>query len=195
MEAKRHHVFSNYADVILKALIPLLKSPDSCLSFNAKVVALQLGSYIDETNIHHLSLSTDQVELLVSNLKTATRNGDSVLDIYGGSCSVIECITWLESAAVVESNVRLMIHYGILSIFPAILKVSNSDIAVRAGKLLWSLTCYSDVRKEVQQSSEIISFLKTCKDEIFKLVLQSVQSADLGKEECGNILISNLNLK
>lgn len=178
-EAERHFVFDSSADTMLKHLLPFTKSSDPSVSFDAKVVLLPLGPYLKESDLKYLLFTKDQMKQTVSALNSAIANHQTVLQLYETTCSILEVIVWLEKASLIEGNVDLMINYGLLEIFPAVMRMENHDAAIKGAMLMWKIVCFDKMKKAVQQCSDIISFLKSSpKFEIVKYILHCIEPSE-----------------
>lgn len=181
-EAERHYVFNSGADTMLKYLVPYSKSSNPSVSFDAKIVLLHIAPYLSKSDFHYLLLSSDQTKLVVSSLRNAIKNSETMLSLYGGTCSMVEVIVWLEHAALLEENVDLMINHGILELFPSLIRIQDQDTAIKGAKLLWTIACLDKVKKILCQSSDVTTFLKTSPNlKISKYVLHCIQLSDAGE--------------
>lgn len=167
-EAERHFIFHTSADTMLKYLVPYTKLSNPSLSFHAKIVLLLVGPFLRKSDMKHLLFSHEQIKEVMSSLRAALNDGQSVLSLYGATCSMNEVMLWLEKAALAEENIDLMMDYGMLELFPALMRTHDMELATKVAKLMWTVASLDRVKVALCHCSDIVSCLKASQVNITK---------------------------
>lgn len=151
---------------LLRNLKPYIKSPKESISFNAKVLTLHLGSFLNNEDRKLLTLDLYTVQDLVKSFNEAIVNSNSTAILACGiSMSAIEIIKVLQDACVVEKNICLMIENNLLEIIllAFVKDLMPSDVRDLSFNLVLSIFVHDDLKNNKKIYKKVHDFIKTAK--------------------------------